>query len=653
MPKYCLIAYCIAAIAWPYCAAYAAVFGESDNPYLSMSIEDLMRVPLSIAAKKEKALSDTAAAVFVLNHEDIKRSGATSIPELLRLVPGFDVERVDGHTWAVAARFPSSSFSPQLLVMIDGRSVFTPLFAGVYWDALNVMFEDIDKIEIVRGSGGAVWGANAVNAVINIITKSAHDTQGGLITAGMGNQITEQEFGDLRYGFKLGDSGAARIYAKGFNRNDANIRANAPVSDWQEQRTGFRADWDMGQHQFTLDGEAYKGHESSVSTVMSPTAPLSQRTTYQSQLSGGHLLGLWQYDGLSVQAYFDRTSRSRLIFSEQRNTYDLDVKYHFDDITNHDIQLGAGYRLSNDLIRSTFTIFFNPASRHDSTYSAFIQDEITLSPTWALTLGSKFEHNPYSGFEYAPSISLLWKASDTQRFWASASRAYVPPSRADKSMGQAFVNSTSFKLGLVPNSSLETTDTTTFELGHRIQINHQLSLDSTAYYSDSRKAISTSRLPFDTANSFLGLKTINGINTQTYGVEFSALWQVFESWRIKGHYSWRNTQAQSRGTLAPLSEVVPYEKAGVPKVWSLSSSVDLPQNITFDIHHFVVDSSKLSQTPAYNRTDIRLGWQPSKVIETSIAMQNVFNLKHKEGRSSSGSQATFGPSLYGQINWTF
>jgi len=637
---------------FPYRAAYAAIFGEAENPYLSMSIEDLMRIPLSVAAKKEKALSDTAAAVFVLGHEDIKRSGATSIPELLRLVPGFDVARIDGHTWSVGLRTPSTSFSDQLLVMIDGRSVFTPLFAGVYWDALNIMLEDIDKIEIVRGSGGAIWGANAVSGVINIITKSAQKTQGGLITAGIGDQASEKGFGSLRYGFKLGDSGAARIYAKGFNRNDANIRANAPVSDWQDQRTGFRADWDMGQYQLSLDGEAYKGHESSVSTIMSATAPFSQRNTYQSQISGGHLLGLWQHHGLSVQAYVDRTSRSRLTFSEQRNTYDLDVKYHFDDITNHDIQLGADYRLSNDLIGNTFTISFNPASRHDSTYSAFIQDEITLSPTWQLTLGSKFEHNDYSGFEYAPSISLLWKASETQRLWASASRAYTPPSRADRSMRQTFVSSPFFNMGLIP-SNLDTVDTTAFELGHRIQFNNQLSLDSTAYYSDSRKALAITTLPFDPINSFLGVQNINGLNTQTYGVEISALWQPSETWRLKGNYAWRNFQAQSRGTLAALSEILAYEKTGIPQIWSLSSSVDLPENITFDTHHYVVGSSRFRNIPAYNRTDIRLAWMPIKALETSLAIQNVFNVKHKEGRDASGSQATFGPSLYGQMNWAF
>ncbi len=614
----------------------------ADNPYLGMSLEDLMQVQVSVASKKPQTLQDTAAAVFVLNHEDIRRSGATSIPEVLRLVPGVQVARLYGHAWAITSRGFISTFSNKLLVLIDGRSVFSPLFSGVYWDIQNVMLEDVDRIEVVRGSGGATWGANAVNGVINIITKSAHATQGGLLVAGGGND--EKGFGAGRYGFALGENGAARIYAKGFSRKDANSRNPGAVPNWKEQRGGFRADWDWGKQQAMLDGAIYSGSESAVSTIFQPNFN-NPVVTYAAKTSGGHLLGRWQDDGLSLQVYVDRTKRERLTFSESRNTMDIEAKYRFSPFKNHDIQLGLGYRRTHDNIPGTFGLSFTPISRTDYLYSSFIQDQMSLSRDVDLTLGAKFEHNDYSGLEWAPTARLMWRASENHRIWAAYSRAYVPPSRADRSLQEKFVNSPGFQMGLVPSPNMQTTHMTAYELGYRGNFGSRWSVDATVFLNDYRLLPTIETLPFKAG--FLGLQSANFLNARAYGSEWSVRTQLTPDWRLTAAYTW----LLIHGTRTGGNDTTTVTEFAAPRnQWSLNSAWDMSDTLTLDAQYYWMGRLDLKPViKSYQRLDLRLGWKPVNGIEASLTVQNALNHKHAEAWRKN----IYGRSFYAKIVWTF
>jgi len=402
------------------------------------SLETLMNIEVTSASKKQEKLSQTAAAIYVITQEDIRRSGATSIPELLRMVPGSDVAHIDANKWAISARGLNEQFADKMLVLIDGRTVYTPLFSGVYWDVQDTLLEDIDRIEVIRGPGATLWGANAVNGVINIITKQAKDTQGSLLTSGGGNQ--ERGFGAVRYGGKLGDRGHYRFFAKYFNR-DAFARSSGDnaVDGWNILREGFRTDWKVtDQDSLTIQGDFYNGSAGvEVPGVASLSPPTTGSLDDRTHLVGGNLLGRWHRafsdrSDTTLQMYYDRADRRDILLGEVRHTIDLDFGHHLAVGNRHDILWGLGYRFTGDQTTGSLTFSFNPSSRSDNLYSTFAQDEINLVPArLRLTLGTKLEHNNYSGLEIQPNIRLLWTPHPHHAIWAAVSRAVETPSREE------------------------------------------------------------------------------------------------------------------------------------------------------------------------------------------------------------------------------
>jgi len=619
-----------------------------------MALSDLMQVNVSIATRKPTAVRDTPAAVFVLTGEDIRHSGATTIPEALRLVPGLDVARVDGHSWAVSARGFTNIFSENLLVMIDGRSVFTPLFNGVNWDVQDVMLEDVDHIEVIRGPGGSVWGANAVNGVINIITKHAEDTQGGLLAGGGGTQ-DERGFGALRYGGALGDNGYFRVYGKGFSRDNAKDFFARKIDNYEQLRGGFRADMDMANGEWTLQGDIYRGHEGKQRSLILPAAPFSQTVNDLINVAGGNILSRWTSGGLSVQAYYDKVRRDQATFVENRDTFDFDLKYHHDPFGIHDVQWGLGYRLTRSDLPGGLTISFNPDKRSDSLFSAFVQDEITLIPeALSLTLGSRFEKNDLSGYEFAPSARLLWHVTDTQQLWGAVSRAYVPPSQAEASMRHNFVRVPGFNLALVPNTALNTIDLIAYEMGYRNQFSPDFSVDSTVFINDYKDLTTTTTGSFNPATGLLPISQGNDMSARTYGAEVTARWQVFDPWRLTASWSWLLLHAYSStdpGSAIGL-ESTPRNHL------SLSSYLELPYHMNFDTMLYTTSSRPNISNPAraisaWTRVDLRLGWKPVDTMEMSVAVQNVFDEKHEELSTASKLRLPFGRSIYGKLTATF
>lgn len=400
-----------------------------------LSLDQLINIKITSVAKKETTLEDSPAAVAVVTPDDLARFGITTLPDALRLVPGMDVAQINSHEWAVSARGFNSEFSDKMLVLIDGRSIYTTGFGGVVWGMEDVIMEDLDRIEVIRGPGGSLWGDNAVNGVINIISKSAKETQGGLVVVSAGTD-EDQPSTLVRYGGLLTNDLYYRVYVKYFNREGLvkTNGADAP-DDWSGIQGGMRLDWEPTvQNKLTLQGDFFSHQVDENQSIGSLRPPFEINSDVVNHDSGGNLLGRWTHDfsedsGLIVQTYYDYFSPEQLGIVYNSQTFDLDGQYRFALGSRNDVIWGADYRYISDKLSPSFFLTFDPADQTEQLISSFLQDEITLVPDrLKMTLGSKFEYNTFTDFEVQPSARLLWKPADEQTLWASVSRAVRTPS---------------------------------------------------------------------------------------------------------------------------------------------------------------------------------------------------------------------------------
>ncbi len=422
-------------------AAQTALADSGD--LLDLSIEQLADLQITSVSRAEERLADAPAAVFVITGDEIRRSGVRSIAEALRLAPGVEVARRNAAAWSITIRGFNSDLANKLLVLIDGRSVYSPLYAGVYWDVQDTLLEDIDRIEVIAGPGGTLWGANAVNGVINIITRPAATTSGAFLEAGGGNE--ERSFAGFRYGGTLGSDIAARVYVKYFDRDPSIQTSGAEGVDAARlAQAGFRMDWgSVDADRFTVQGDVYGGQEGGtfLDSFTLGTRPAGSATG-EAGVRGANVLARWDRTldsgaSLTLQAYEDHTNRDiPNTYHEKRDTLDVDFQHHLRHRERHDVLWGLGFRSSADKIANTALATFDPDHRDDHTFSAFLQDKIALkSDKWYLTLGSKFEHNDYSGSETQPNVRLSWLVSERQSFWMAASRS--PSSRCTRTSTRA------------------------------------------------------------------------------------------------------------------------------------------------------------------------------------------------------------------------
>ncbi len=637
------------------------------------SLETLMNIEVTSASKKQEKLSQTAAAIYVITQEDIRRSGATSIPELLRMVPGSDVAHIDANKWAISARGLNEQFADKMLVLIDGRTVYTPLFSGVYWDVQDTLLEDIDRIEVIRGPGATLWGANAVNGVINIITKQAKDTQGSLLTSGGGNQ--ERGFGAVRYGGKLGDRGHYRFFAKYFNR-DAFARSSGDnaVDGWNILREGFRTDWKVtDQDSLTIQGDFYNGSAGvEVPGVASLSPPTTGSLDDRTHLVGGNLLGRWHRafsdrSDTTLQMYYDRADRRDILLGEVRHTIDLDFGHHLAVGNRHDILWGLGYRFTGDQTTGSLTFSFNPSSRSDNLYSTFAQDEINLVPArLRLTLGTKLEHNNYSGLEIQPNIRLLWTPHPHHAIWAAVSRAVETPSREEANARinkAAFVRAdgTTRLVSEFGNPGLPAEAVLANEFGYRAQLSRRISLDLATFYNvyanlhTDERGVSFFEDSPPPSHRVLPIFLANNMHGETHGMEIAPKWNVTGRWTLSSGY----TQLQMRLHVEPSStdSSLPEEVAGSSPRHQLHlrSYLNLPHGLEFDTAVYYVSRLSNFGVPAYTRLDCRLGWRPMESVEISIAGQNLLDKQHPEfGSTRQFANATqVKRSIYGKLTWRF
>jgi iron complex outermembrane receptor protein len=617
----------------------------------AMSMEDLMNLQVTSVTKHTQKVADAAAAIFVITQEDIRRSGATSIPEALRLVPGLEVARIDQNKWAIGSRGFNGRFDNKLLVLIDGRSVYTPLFSGVYWNVQDVMLEDVDRIEVIRGPGATLWGANAVDGVINVITKKAKSTQSAVVTAGAGTD--ERAAGGVRYGGKLGDNTYYRAYTKYFDWGPSSYPSGMTAHDgWDALRGGFRADWTpAGANSLTLQGDVYRSRFNETLTVASLSAPYSNTFPNDGKYSGGNILGRWNHtsegSSISLQMYYDNTTiTDHSLFGDHQNILDIDFQHGFHVGDSQQFVWGLGYRSIRDKNDASFTVSLQPNQVTLNQFSTFLQDEISLVDSrLRLTLGSKFEHNEFTGFEIEPNARLLWNLTPNQSIWTAVSRAVRTPALTEEGLrlNSAVIppgtpsNPTPFPavVAVFGSHQFNSEDLLAYELGYRVQATSNLSLDIATFYnnySNLRTAepgtpfVEGSPAPTDIVIPFVAANKMGG---GTYGVELFADWKVLPKWRLVGSYSY--LQMNIHKNVNSLDPTPDNPNGSSPRhQWYLRSSIDLPKHFEQDTTLRFVDQLPSLNVPSYYSLDAHLGWRPVTSLELSIGGQNLLNNRHFE-----------------------
>jgi iron complex outermembrane recepter protein len=624
-----------------------------------LTLAELMNIEITSVAKKEQKWLDTPAAIFVITQEDIRRSGVTSIPEALRLAPGVTVSRINGNSWAIGIRGFGSGFSRSLLVLIDGRSVYTPLFAGVYWDVQDTLLEDIDRIEVIRGPGGTIWGANAVNGVINVITKSAAQTQGLLATAGGGSE--EKGFGSLRYGSKIGQGFSYRVYGKGFRRDPQFTPHMSDVDDWQMGQGGFRTDWNLRERDtLTVQGDIYKGYSGMRDLVSSFTAPFSRIVEKNTDLSGMNLIGRWnrtlsESADLALQLYYDRTFRREPRFQEERNTVDADFRHRFMLTDRQELIWGLGYRFTNGAMESVPTLVVSPEDRADNLFSAYIQDEIALvEGLLHLTIGSKFEHNDYTGFEYQPSGRLLWTPATRHAIWAAISRAVRTPSRVDRDVAAYSAPNPALPLfaRLSGKKDFESEKAWVYEVGYRTQPVDRLFIDLAGFYNryDDLFSVESDALLLEPGpRLIIPFHFDNKIKAKVYGVEFAADWRWLDSWHWRLSYSHLHMDLERKPGSNDAVTEDSTEGSSPQNQVSLMSFMDLPGNLNFDGVFRYVDNLPGQNVSSYFNLDLRLGWNVTNNVELSLVGQNLLQGHHAEWGSGTKIQR----GVYTKATWSW
>lgn len=633
-----------------------------------MSIEQLMNVKVSILGPSQ-TVSKTPAAVSVVTADDIQRSGARNLPEALRLVPGMDVAQMDAAQWAVSVRGFNDQFANKLLVLQDGRSLYTPLFAGVIWDVQGTLMQDIDRIEVVRGPGATLWGANAMNGVINIITKNAADTQGWLVNGGGGNQ--DLGFLGARYGGKINNDAYYRIYGTYDVHDNADLPGGGSAHDpWQLGRGGWRMDWNAANgNTLTFQGDGYAGGIDEMFTVYDPSSPtLSDTIRDDMRVGGANTLGRWTHTfsdtaDLKLQAYYDFTTRDAArLFDEQRHTVDLSFQNEFAFGDWNKIIWGLGYRLTTDQEKNSQTIQFNPLSDTVNLFSGFAQDEIALVPhRLSLTLGTKLERNDYTGFEVEPGGRLLWTPTERQTFWASISRAVRTPSRAEEAFSEYQPPTASSPLTVLSgNTGFKSEEMLAYELGYRAALAKNLSVDAAVFYNDydhlrSLEITSFSPGPPPTVSAYLA----NNLYGDTYGTELSATWRVTDRWRLQPAYTFLKMNLHAHAGSTDTSSAPETEGENPENQFSLQSSLDLPHGVSADAALRYVDSLKFPQQGvsigSYFEMDARLSWRINPHWEVSVVGQNLLHARHSEFQPTELQiqPSEIPRSIYGEITWRF
>jgi len=626
---------------------FSAGAAEPDPRDLAdLSLEELGNIQITSVSKRAERLSDAAASVFVITAEDIRRSGVTNLPEALRLAPNLQVAQVNADGYAISARGFNGSAANKLLVLIDGRSVYTPLFAGVFWDVQDVMLEDVERIEVISGPGGTLWGVNAVNGVVNVITRSAKSTQGGLVAAGVGGRENDVA---LRYGDSVGADGNYRVYGKYFDRNHT-FTADGSTKDDALHRgqAGFRADWDRPGDQFMVQGNAYRGPEGQ--PLPGAIATGASFTLGTISLSGANLTTRWGHaleggSNVVVQAYYDRTERSvPPTFAETLDIFDVQFQHSMRLAGSHAVVWGGEYRYSFDRLENSSFFAFLPASLNQRWASLFAQDETTLARDLRLTLGARVERNDYTGNEFLPNARLAWKFAPDHLLWTAASRTVRAPSRFDRDPFVPNPPPANPPLLLAGGPDFRSEVAKVYELGYRGQPATSISYSVTVFHADYDHLRTQDFAPSGTFLLVLG----NGMEGTTNGVEMWGNYQASRTWRLSaGLTGLRETLQLKPGTIDTANSVTQGGQNPAHS-WMLRSSLDLPYQSEVDVTVRHVSALANPTVPAYTTGDLRYGWRPRRDLELSVTGQNLFGGEHAEF-TAPATRTQFGRSVFFKV----
>jgi iron complex outermembrane receptor protein len=650
----------------------AALAQDRYNEFLDLDITQLMQVTITSVSKKPEPLADAAAAIFVISQKDIQRSGATTIQDALKLAPGVHVARITASKWAVTTRGFNGQYSNKLLVLIDGRTVYSPSFSGVYWDDQGTLLEDIERIEIIRGPGATLWGANAVNGVINIITKHTKDTTGGLVTLTTGTE--EKLETAVRYGQELGSN----LWGRGwfsYSEKDSSslLRDGSDAYDnWESIRGGFRLDSTPDNRtSWTLQGNTYQTDTNQIFTpYWLPTVPYMTEKKENFGTNGWNLLAKLEKqttsgDTFSAQIYYDFAKRQEIFLPQQHGTLDAELQYQTNISSNNDLTLGLGYRLIDAEFESTFQAEITPSDQHNDIFSGFIQDAITLIPeTLIITLGSKWEHNDYTGNELQPSAKILWKPMEKHSFWGAVSKAVKVPSEFEAS--GTVVSSIDPTLPPFPaimrvcgTHTYTSEEVTSYEAGYRWYPTENFALDLALFYNDYTHLLDAD---ISSQQDLYTLLLNNNVSGQSYGTEMALHWQP-EKWaRFDLSYSLIQLD-MSTSTIYPTNNPMIYEGSAPQHMVSLFSQFDLAQNWVLNVWLSYVDKLETASFAAVNQNivideyfdaDITLTYQASKNLKISLVGQNLLESENLEFVSESFMPPTeIERGVYLKAVWSF
>lgn len=646
-----------------YCSVFLivpsiAIAETSLEELANMSFEELDDIVTTVSKKPESSFEATAA-VFVLSSEDIRLSGATSLPEVLRLVPGIEVARVDSTNWAITSRGLNDGYGNKLLVLIDGRSVYSPLFSGVYWDLQDVILDDINRIEVIRGPGATLWGANAVNGVINIITKHSKNTQGFLVTTTAGKE--EKIISEVRYGGTISENAHYRAYVKYFERDSTKTLDGLDGGNtWDKFRGGFRTDFSPSDNDsFTIQGDAYTGDANLTLTVPVLDPPYEEPRKDVLETEGQNVLSRWQHrfadnNETTLQVYYDRYKQPYSIFSQEIETYDLDFQHSIDFGNLHSVVWGTSYRRMEDNLEGSELLSFSPESRSLNLASAFVQDKITLiEDTLATTVGVKVEHNDFTGVETQPSVRLGWTATERQFVWAGVSKAVKLPSRAENDVSVVVANAYPGYIRWEGNNDIHSEEVVAYELGYRANVSPTLTFDIATYYNDYTELRTNTIGEPTSEGTVLSLPFENGGEAEGIGFEFSANWKPISNWTLGAGYSHLNLSVKTRETtIGDLAES--FEGLSPENSFNLSSILYLNNNIQFSNYLYFVENLPADAIPSYTRFDTRLAWSPFETVEFSVVGQNLFDSEHQEFSGPlQGAANTIPRSFFGKVSLRF
>ncbi len=670
----------------PYPANPIAHAAESDSAgpdatdFTKFSLEELKNVVIISVSKKPEMVSDVAAAVYVITQEEIRRSGVTSIPEALRLAPGVHVARISATDWAINIRGLNGQFAQNLLVMIDGRKVYTHVFSGVFWDIQDTVIEDIDRIEVIRGPGAALWGSNAVNGVINIITKPAKKTLGGQVAVLGGN---EEQSASFRYGGTLNNGTQYRGYGKVFNRGDledvdlkletsqADVNDAQSTDNWRSGRGGFRVDMEPGyglpvgnKNSFTAQGEAYTNSydkEFERRSIIFPSAVTHQDgESDTSKATGCHLLGRWQHSlsddsDTILQVYYDFTQKDYDPGSGEVHTTDLDFQHRLPLGTRNEVVWGLEYTFISDDFDDSASVQMDPSLLRQNLWSAFVQDEMqVIEDRLSLIAGSKFEYNEVTGMEIQPSVRGIYDPIEWFSVWAAISRAVRVPSRIEMDGRTidaiALPSDPETQVAVVTqgNDDLDAEYLTAYELGFRWMPKPYLWLDTTLFFNDYQDLIGLELIDIDAGTGRYLLGYANNQAGEAYGLEMVADWKATANWLLGASYSYLHTQIDENMISDPDIDRLLSQDSNPRHLFSIRSNLDVTPKIDFDLWFRFVGSLPERNISSYTVLDARLAWRPLTSLELSVVGQNLLEEGHSEFSTLEVER-----SIYFKLDWKF